>query len=175
MAIQVRRGDYDDMNGNNLLDGEFCATTQDDPHTDNGRGLYFKNGTLKRVMLAEDDSEYSRYQLLDTITVDSDTQSVKIIENIDLDLAEYLIVIDGSLTAGYPMIRWGSQSVYAYKNDADNVQQSATIKRLTDSRDYLVSTNQNSTVWRLGAIDDIYYYCGGGDIASGTVIKIYVR
>ena len=50
VAIQLRRGSYDDLNPNALLEGEACVTTQDDPSAPDGKGFYIKNGTLKQVI-----------------------------------------------------------------------------------------------------------------------------
>lgn len=56
MAIQLRRGSYDDMNPDLLVPGELVAVLEDDINTDDGKALYacFETGEVKRVLLADD-------------------------------------------------------------------------------------------------------------------------
>ena len=172
MAIQFRRGDYDDMDANALLEGEACITTQDDPNTADGRGFYIKNGTLKRV-LTDGDLEEGTYTLLDTITVSENTSNVSLFTT-SSNVKEYLIVVDGSVnaTTGALMLKVDNTSILFSLNGV-TVNKAGTIKRIT-TNEALVSTNQEAKDLNI-TNKTISLSSSAITIQSGTVIKIYAR
>lgn len=66
MAIQLRRGDYDDFDPTKLMPGEFAVVTEDDPDGTDGCAIYmcFGTGIVKRFISAEDLSD-----ILDALTL----------------------------------------------------------------------------------------------------------
>ena len=148
MAIQFRRGDYDDLNGNSLLDGEPVITTQDDPNTTDGRGFYIKNGTLKRV-LTEGDLEESAWTLLDTITVSSSTHQVELFTTAST-VKEYLIVLHLTFSdiTGEVYLQLGTDD-YVYSAeilDETYYYQSMNIERLVGNDALISSPNQSKII-----------------------------
>lgn len=73
MALQHRRGGYNDLNPSRLLPGEPAAALYDDPFSSDGRALYycFAPGAVKRVTMYEDFLDYfgeSKQEILQWIT-----------------------------------------------------------------------------------------------------------
>lgn len=73
MAIQHRRGGYNDMNPARLVPGEPAAALYDDPFSSDGRALYycFAPGAVKRVTMYEDFLDYfgdSKQEIVQWIT-----------------------------------------------------------------------------------------------------------
>ena len=173
MAIQIRRGDYDDLNPNSLLDGEFCATTQDDPNTASGRALYIKNGTFQRV-LTESDLQEATWTLLDTITLSENVSSVSLFAT-SQSIKEYLIVFDGEVTgtSGGIWVSVGDVNISFSSPTSTTLNKSATIKRLVDN-DALVNTD---TISKLVDIDNkqVYLKTGAINMVAGSTITIYAR
>lgn len=60
MAIQSRRGGYNDMDPAQLVPGETATVLYDDPHASDGRGVYkcFAPGSVKRMVTYEDFLDY---------------------------------------------------------------------------------------------------------------------
>lgn len=56
MAIQLRRGAYNDLNINALLPGEAAVVLSGDPNTDSGKAVYicFGTGEVQRIGTSED-------------------------------------------------------------------------------------------------------------------------
>ena len=56
MAIQVRRGDWNDFDPTGLLPGELAAVLINDPNTNDGKALYicFAAGNVKRLSTYDD-------------------------------------------------------------------------------------------------------------------------
>ncbi len=56
MAIQLRRGAYNDLNINALLPGEAAVVLSGDPNTDSGKALYicFSTGEVQRFIASEE-------------------------------------------------------------------------------------------------------------------------
>ena len=59
MAIQTRRGSYDDFDPAKMLPGELATVTSGDPGADDGRSVYacFAAGDVKRMATYEDMQE----------------------------------------------------------------------------------------------------------------------
>lgn len=73
MALQHRRGGYNDLNPSRLLPGEPAAALYDDPFSSDGRALYycFAPGAVKRVTMYEDFLDYfeeSKQEIVQWIT-----------------------------------------------------------------------------------------------------------
>ncbi|MEC4272972.1 hypothetical protein VJ923_07360 [Adlercreutzia sp. R25] len=73
MAIQHRRGGYNDMDPAQLVPGEPAAALYDDPFSSDGRALYycFAPGSVKRVTMYEDFLDYfgeSKREIVQWIT-----------------------------------------------------------------------------------------------------------
>lgn len=171
MAIQIRRGDYDDMDANLLVDGELVATTQDDPNVADGKGFYIKNGTLKRVLT--DDASFIPYDLLDTITLDSNSQSVTLFTTNNA-YNEYLITIDGQTTsvAGGVYLRIGSTDSRQDTTSSVTYKRVFKITRLS-STEGVVELSSREVM----NIDnkDVTLKATLLSLHSGTVIKVYAR
>lgn len=178
MAIQLRRGHYDNMDANALLDAELCVTTGGDPNVSDGRGFYIKNGTLKRVLTEEDDSqEFKYFTLVDTVTVNSSTTSVDLF-SYDSQYNEYMIVIDATLSSssGVLMLNLvGDTIAFTGVLPAVKMCVCATLKKLTAS-EVLVSTNSYAKTKNISALENqiIQLTTGAISITGGT-IKIYAR
>ena len=174
MAIQIRRGDYDEMDANALLDGELCATTQDDPNVSDGRGFYIKNGTLKRVLTDDDLGYYKPYTLLDTINLSSATSSVSLLTT-SADYNEYIIIVNGTITSatGYLLLMVGGNTYTGETPVNTSLNKSASIKRLVDN-DGLVSYDGIDFIRNINN-KQVSLEAYNTQIASGTVIKIYAR
>lgn len=56
MAIQIRRGSYEDFNPSKLVAGELAVVTEGDPSSSTGRALYicFEPGVVKRIVDYDD-------------------------------------------------------------------------------------------------------------------------
>lgn len=56
MAIQLRRGAYNELNINALLPGEVAVVLRNDPNTDSGKAVYicFGTGEVQRIGTSED-------------------------------------------------------------------------------------------------------------------------
>lgn len=172
MAIQIRRGDYDDMDANLLVDGELVATTQDDPNYKNGRGVYIKNGTLQKIITDETDTSFT---LLDTITLSSNSSEESLFTTSD-DYDEYIIVVNGTLSAttGNVYLKIGAGSTADDKPVVDNpFCRAYTIKRLVGN-DAVVVNGINGQIFDIDN-KEVKIKTDTITIQSGTVIKIYAR
>lgn len=167
MAIQFRRGDYDDMDPNMLLDGEPCVTTQDDPNVSDGRGFYIKNGTLKRVVTS-DELPPSEYTLIDEITLSSGSSNVSLFTTTDYD--EYLIVINGECAGNSVGLLVGSLPIQT-SISSGSMRKAFTIKKITGTT-FLISIDN---VQRLEVINSTQINAISSSFASGTKFSIYAR
>ena len=174
MAIQIRRGSYTDLNANALVDGEFCATLSDDPNTSDGRAVYIKNGTLKRVCL-HGESTYSEYQEIVSTTLNSSASSVNLFNTSSYDFNEYIIVINGAMTS-YEGALWlsvgGQSGASANTEDYQNVQEVITINKLV-GYDALIKGSVHSNVRDIE--NKAITLNSNSTIASGTTITVYAR
>lgn len=185
MAIQFRRGDYDDMDANALLDGEPVVTTQDDPNASSGRGFYIKIGDLYRILTNEDNAALTSaiggrvpkaYRLLNTVTLSSNKTVVDLGVNTYIDPAdEYLIVIDGtvSVSSGAVYIEIGDTNVFFKLDNNTTLNKACTIKKIVNN-DALVTTDTSAKIADIENVT-LKLKTGAISIQSGTVIKIYVR
>lgn len=73
MAIQDRRGGYNDLDPAQLVPGETATVLYDDPHASDGRAVYkcFASGSVKRMTTYEDFLDYfgeSKQEIVQWIT-----------------------------------------------------------------------------------------------------------
>lgn len=139
MAIQNRRGSYQDFDPTKMVEGEFAFVLSDDPAGSNGQSVYasFKNGSAKRMATYEDMQS----------NIDSATSEIQqtLTDGVDDAIADAQTAVSGMRTDIDNAIANASSSVSDLEGDVASAISQAQTDISTIQTDYqsLKSNNAN--------------------------------
>lgn len=147
MAIQVRRGDWNDFDPSGLLPGEFAAVLTNDPNTNDGRALYicFAAGDVKRLSTYDD-----MYRQISDIEADIMDDLTVILETAATEAH------DAAVDAGNYGLRIGYLEDWAFNHDSQS-------RDLADMRECCgeVQATLDGFAMTLAALSGKWQYCNG--------------
>ena len=140
MAIQTRRGAYDDFDPAKMLPGELATVTSGDPGADDGRSVYacFAAGDVKRMATYEDMQE----------NISQATQDIQ--EDFTAQLAQKISQAEEAITAAETATEQANQA----KSDAD-----AAANRANEAAARAEQTDVAQLVARIEELEDIVSRC----------------
>ena len=113
MAIQIRRGDWNDFDPTRLLPGELAAVLTNDPDTNDGKALYicFAAGDVKRLSTYDD-----MYRQISDIEEDIAESLTDIIQ------AAVQAAYDAASDVGSDALRIGYLEEWAFEHDSKIIE-----------------------------------------------------